>query len=142
MKYEEEKEQSALISWFRVMYPKYKNLLIHIPNGQNVGARAGARLKSLGLTKGAPDLALFVPRDKEVEMTVKGVNGTRTIVETTTLYGLFIEMKAKKGRVTPEQQQMHLELSAQGYQVSVCYGWDDGRKVIENYMNEEVDPRH
>lgn len=142
MKYDEEREQAALISWFKVMYPKYKNLLIHIPNGQNVGPRTGARLKSIGLKAGFPDLGLFVPRTKEVEMTVKGVSGIRYVTESVTLYALFIEMKSKTGRVTPEQQAMHAELSAQGYQVNVCYGWDDGRKVIEGYMNEEKDPRH
>ena len=115
MIYAEHADQMALIVWFRLKYKKYKDLLVFVPNGQNVGARAGERLKKLGLCKGFPDLVLFVKNNKYPAM--------------------IIEMKSKKGKATKEQNAMHNRLRDAGYLVVVSYGLDIACESIDKYMS-------
>lgn len=117
MRYTESLHQASLVAWFRAQYPYYKNLLVHIPNGQNVGSRIGARLKAQGLMKGYPDLALFVPRKHPV---------------------LFIEMKSPKGRLTLEQKMIHEELREVGYRVETCYSVEDGIEAIRLHLHDGI----
>lgn len=114
-KYKEHIEQENLIKWFRIQHPEYKDLFIHVPNGQNVGVRQGARLKGMGLCAGFPDLFLFVPRG--------GYNG------------LAIEMKAPKGRPTQRQLTVINQLTEQNYQAHVCFGFDDAVEKIKEYLH-------
>ena len=112
--YEEDREQAALIQWFRIQYPQYEKLLFHIPNGQNVGAKIGARLKRTGLLAGVPDLFLAIPSFD--------------------WHGLFIEMKSKPGKLTAKQKEMHKQLIAQRYHVVTAYGWHEGHDIIKEYL--------
>ena len=116
-KYEEYTEQEYLIEWFAAQYPTISHLLVHVPNGSNVGVRAGARLKKMGLRKGFPDLFLFIPGGG--------------------WHGLAIEMKKKKGgRVTPEQQFMLEKLEKSGYKAIVAHGFDEASQAIKAYITE------
>lgn len=121
MKFIEAAHQAALVKWFKMQYPDYEDLLIHIPNGQNVGPRQGARLKNQGLVAGVPDLMLLVPRK----------------IAKKWIHGLFIEMKAARGKVQQSQQKMHSLLREQRFQVNVCYGWEEASLVIRGYLDEE-----
>ena len=114
LKLTEEAEQTALVLWFERQFPKHAKLMVHIPNGQNVGLVRGYRLKKSGLRKGFPDLALLVPRGAYA--------------------GLFIEFKTKKGRPTAEQREYVEALKGQGYMATVCYGFEEARSFIESYM--------
>ena len=84
-----------------------------IPNGQ-MSVHIGQRLKDMGQLKGAPDLLIAVP--------------------SANYHGLFIEMKATKGRLTPEQKEVHKELLAQGYDIHVCYSDQEAMQVTQNYL--------
>ena len=53
-------------------------------------------------------------------------------------HGLYIEMKLKGGRVTDLQQEMLERLRGQGYCAVVCFGFDDARKLIEDYYKKEM----
>lgn len=106
-------EQQALISWARLQRSDARHLFA-IPNGGLRNKITGARLKKEGVTTGIPDLFLPVPRCG--------------------LAGLFIEMKAERGRMTPAQRQWLAILTSLGYAVSVCHGWDVARVVIEEYL--------
>jgi hypothetical protein len=114
MKYEESRHQTVFVRWFKGYFPQYQYLIMSLPNGQNVGPRIGQRLKDMGQLKGAPDLFLAIPR-----------NG---------FHGLFIEMKASKGRATPEQKQVHAHLKEQGYAVHICYSDDEAVAVTSEYL--------
>jgi len=49
-------------------------------------------------------------------------------------HGLYIEMKVKGNKPTPDQVWWHEQLAAQGYAVFVCYSYPEARAVTERYM--------
>lgn len=127
----EHQEQAALFDWAAEHADKRLEMLFAIPNGAGVnhqhsrnGKRfslEGAKLKREGMKQGVPDVFLACP--SKVNHVWKN--------------GLFIEMKrAKKSlsRVTPEQLQWKAALEAMGYCVAVCYGADEAKAAIENYL--------
>ena len=95
--------------------------LIHIPNGGKRNAKEAARLKSQGVRAGFPDLFLFIPSND--------------------FCGLAIEMKRPiiKGHSKPAVSKMQKDwlkrLSEQNYKSIVCYGWNEARLEILNYLN-------
>lgn len=58
-KNDEHRIQSACVRWFRLKYPKLKNVLFAVPNGGRRDAITGARLKEEGATSGVSDLILL-----------------------------------------------------------------------------------
>jgi hypothetical protein len=106
-------EQSSLVTWF---FHQHRNLLVFsIPNGAHLSgtpaqrAAQMARLKAEGLRPGVPDL--FVPK-----------------------WRLFIEMKrARGGRLSAEQRQIHADLIADGYTVIIAKGFDDAVAQIKAF---------
>lgn len=120
MRHVEDDEQAALMTWAR-WQPfnggRLADYLHHSPNGGRRDAREGARLKAQGVMAGFPDLFLFVPRGGA--------------------HGLFIEMKAKGGRVQDNQREVMGRLSAMGYRCEVCFGCDAAIEVIKAYLGDE-----
>lgn len=123
----EHQEQSALCSWWH-LYATTRGmdyrLLMSIPNAQLLmghtknPAAFMSYLRAEGFRKGAPDMLFAVPRGK--------------------YHGLFIELKrAASGVVSDEQKDMLRILSAAGYMCMVCYGAEDAKKVIVDYLNEK-----
>jgi hypothetical protein len=114
-KYEESLNQQLLINWFLKQYPRL--LLFSIPNGCHLGARGyiqAARLKREGLRAGVPDLFLAVP--------------------SATYNGMFLEMKSKKGKCSPEQIFIMDYLRRAGYYCVLCYSFEAAQKVIKDYL--------
>lgn len=97
-------------------------LLYAVPNGGRRDPATAARLRATGVKKGFPDIGLPVARGE--------------------FHGLFIELKRRAiiektqraGRIAVEQDMWHIKLRAQGYCVSVCYGWEHACKTIEIYL--------
>lgn len=112
-KQSEHNEQKALIKWCK-MHPVAKRIFA-IPNGGARHIAVAAKLKAEGVRRHVPDLFLPVSRGR--------------------FHGLFIEMKAKGGRVAKGQSEELEQLSADGYMAVVCWGWDSARETIENYLN-------
>lgn len=113
----ESEEQCSLFEWAKVFEDQYPELrlLFHVPNGGLRNKATAVRLVAEGVRSGVPDLFLPVAR--------KG------------FHGLFIEMKKKRGgALTDKQKEWIAALNDQGYKAVVCYGWDDARKVIEEYL--------
>lgn len=111
----EHQEQVAVVEWFRLQYPKH--ILFAIPNG---GARhivTAVNLKREGVISGVPDLFVMYPAFP--------------------FHGLFIEMKAKGGKVSPAQKEFMAAAIDNGYQASVCYGFDEAREAINLYLHCE-----
>lgn len=96
-----------------------EQLLFAIPNGGQRNVIVAARLKAEGVRAGVPDLFLAVP--------AFGYNG------------LFIELKKPKGgRVSDSQSEFISELAERGYCVTVCHGFMEAKKTIENYLEGAI----
>lgn len=111
----EHDEQVAVINWFRLQHKKL--ILFASANGgmRNIGT--AVRLKQSGVLAGVSDLFLMKP--------------------SALYHGLFIEMKAIKGRVSDEQLYFIEAAQDQGYAACVCYGFDDAQAVITKYLHDE-----
>lgn len=98
----------------RERFPDLK-LLHHIKNETKGGVEQVKIDKANGVKKGVPDLCLPSAHGK--------------------YHGLYIEMKAEKGRLSPEQKWWLAELDKQGFATAVCYGWQQATEVLEWYLN-------
>lgn len=56
--------QQSFVRWFRLQYPEYALNLISVPNGGARNVREAAKLKREGVTAGASDTLLLVPRGR------------------------------------------------------------------------------
>src|SRR5574344_2592143 len=111
VKMSEASEQATLIKWCEFESNKHPELklIFHIPNGGSRNIGEAANLKRQGVKAGVPDLFLPVPMGK--------------------YHGLFIEMKVGKNVPTDKQVKWLTALDEQGYQVKLCYGFDEAKKV-------------
>lgn len=88
--------------------------IFHPANGGKRNASEAAHLKRLGVKAGVPDLVIPVARGG--------------------YHGLFIEMKVKPNKPTENQKQWIELLNNNGYLAVVCYGFEEAKKVIDEYM--------
>lgn len=93
-----------------------------IPNGGARDAITGARMKQEGVLAGVPDIFL-----------AKAASGK---------YGMFIEMKTKRGKLSERQRDLFPLLEAQGYGVAVCHGWREAADAVEAYLENRWEPSH
>lgn len=108
----EHQHQSAFFRWFRLQYPQV--LAFAIPNAAKRGPKLANMMKAEGLVAGMPDLMIADGKP-----------------------GLFIEMKEpKKGRLEKAQKEVINRLSDAGYQVAVCYGWEQAKEVAQQYLTK------
>lgn len=113
----EAQHQANVINWsilHTVDWPELA-LLHHIPNGGSRDAIEGKHLKAQGVRAGVPDLCLPVPRGQ--------------------YHGLYLELKAEKGRASDAQKWWGERLLAQGYFWIICYGWENAVAVLERYLS-------
>lgn len=113
----EDMEQIALFDWARVNEGKWPELsrLFHVPNGGSRGPAEAGRFKAMGVKPGVPDVFLDVPRGG--------------------FHGLRIEMKRRHGGKVSEDQTDWIDYyNSNGYRAVVCYGWDEARMEIEDYL--------
>lgn len=117
----EHEHQVAVFRWAAYNKKRLPELgLLHaIPNGGKRHIITAMKLKAEGVQAGVPDLCLPVP---------KGIHA-----------GLYIEMKANKGRLSPEQKAWCERLMVYGHRVEVCYGWQQATQVIEDYLSTKPD---
>lgn len=126
-KIDEHQHQSDLFFWVDLHLNTYPELrYFHaIPNGAKLPytrrqdgvrfSRQAVYLKQEGLRKGVPDTCLPVPRGG--------------------YYGLYIEMKTEKGKLTDEQTDYLTFLNHQGYLACFCRGAQAAIVVLEWYLN-------
>lgn len=116
LKTTESQEQIALFEWSAIMEYKYPELklMFHVPNGGLRNKVVAAKLKLEGVKSGVPDVVLPVAR-----------NG---------FYGLYIELKAKGGKLSDNQLWWIAATRNQGYLSVICYGWEQAKDVIEMYL--------
>lgn len=111
----EAEEQAAVVQYLELKgIPFY-----HVPNERKCSPQAGARLKAQGVRPGVPDLCIPVPSGK--------------------YHALYIEMKAKGGRITEHQRKWIEVLRHYGNFAAVCYGADNAMALIDAYMGGRVE---
>ena len=115
----EHEEQSALMRWAELAAHQEPDLglLFAIPNGGHRHPSVAAALKREGVKSGVPDLFLPVVRAP--------------------FPGLFIELKAQSGTLSPTQKRWGDLLRAQGYAYAVAFGWEEAKDVLEGYLKGE-----
>ena len=55
--------QRACVKWFRLQYPRYKNMLFSVPNGGCRNSIEAKLMKAEGVVPGVSDLILLVSRN-------------------------------------------------------------------------------
>lgn len=116
----EHEEQCRVIAWARANEEREPRLrlLFAIPNGGHRHPATAGKLKAEGVKPGVPDLFLAVSSPFNS--------------------GMFIEMKrAKGGRLSPGQKEVHTALDREGYDVAVCLGADDAIETLRHYLGME-----
>ena len=116
MKISEHQEQVMLITWFRMQYKQYKYHLWAIPNGGSRHIVTAVNLKAEGVLAGVSDLFLMIPKAG--------------------WHGMFIELKAKGGKLSDKQIEFMGAATLMGYQAVVCYGFDEAKEAITKYLHE------
>ena len=115
----EHDEQVLLFQWASFASSKYPMLndMFAIPNGGFRKYKTAVDLKKEGVKAGVSDILLPYSSGG--------------------FHGLFIEMKRiKKGQVSEAQKDFINRMKKNGYAAEVCYGFEDARKVILQYLKE------
>jgi hypothetical protein len=97
--------QQTCITWFRYQHPLFSKRLFAIPNGGQRSLKAGSKAKAEGMMAGVWDLFLAVPN----HFNYQG--------------GLFIEMKAPKGKLTESQTAFQTELNGVQWEMLGYFDW-------------------
>lgn len=113
---DESGHQEALFQWAQLNAQQLPELeyLHHVPNGGKRDKATAVALKRQGVKAGVPDICLPVAR-----------NG---------FHGLYIELKAGKNTATQNQKRWLNFLNSQGYKAVICYGWQQAKDEIVNYL--------
>lgn len=119
MKHTEDNEQITLFQWAQLQSGKFPELdmLYHIPNGGKRSRAEAGIFKAMGVKAGVPDICLPVPRGE--------------------YHGLYIELKAAKGRTSAKQEEWLERLAANGYKTAVCYGWEQAAVTLKSYLTQK-----
>lgn len=115
----EAQEQKTLFEWAKLQQRRYPALeLLHaIPNGGSRNPIEARHLKEQGVKAGIPDICLPVPSRHHT--------------------ALYIELKRRKGgQVSEAQKRMMFALKKYGNMAVVCYGWEEARDAILNYLRQ------
>lgn len=117
----EHQEQSKLIEWCKWQHKQLPelSLLFAIPNGGKRPKFTAYRMKLEGQQSGVPDLFLPVPRCP--------------------YHGLFIEMKIKGNKPSPNQLEWFKALSLKGYAVGLCYDAEEAAELLTTYLRHSPD---
>lgn len=105
--------QIQLFDWIR----SRKDLspyCFHIANERATTPQQGRILKRMGVRAGASDLFLGIARDP--------------------WNGMFLELKVGNNTPTKHQEQFMLDMAHQGYYCVWTLGYEQARKVIEDYL--------
>jgi len=98
--------QVSFVNWFRSNYPEA--LIFAIPNGELRAISVANRLKAEGVVSGIPDLCILLEE--------------KTI---------WIEMKkAKGGRVSKVQKEIHTKMQSLKHEVYVCNGFEEAKALM------------
>lgn len=113
----EHAEQVALVRWASLQHINGRPIgdyLASIPNGGKRGRFEAYRLKQAGVKAGVSDLVLAYP--------------------VAPYHGMWLEMKARGGRLSETQRDWLELMRSVGYHAVCCVGFDEARIAIERYL--------
>jgi hypothetical protein len=110
----ESNEQIAAMDWLRAQHPNIAEHTLHIGNERKASYYAGYIMKRMGVLKGASDLFMAWPKGG--------------------YHGLFIEVKSKIGRPSPEQKAFIQRMRDAGYKAEFCYGAEEVISTMKDYI--------
>jgi hypothetical protein len=116
----EAQAQEAVFEWIALHAKRFPGLALafHVPNGGSRHKAEAVNLKRQGVRSGVPDI--FIPIARQG------------------YHGMFIEMKAKGGRIKQAQADYINAVREQGYITMICYGSDEAIEWLEWYLRGEV----
>ena len=118
MRHIESHHQQAYFEWLLRKHKDVYEMTTANAAGGKRNKREAARLKLEGVKASWPDLLIAWPIEP--------------------YHGLFIEMKAPKGRPTKLQIQKIKDLNEKGYCAGVCYGCEQAIEATHNYIHGHV----
>ena len=110
-------QQVVFVEWCELNRQKYPPLdsIYHVPNGEMRHPAIAAKLQSMGVKSGVPDLHLPF-----------AAHG---------FHSLYIEMKRLVGgKLSKAQKEWRERLSSQGNLVVTCEGWEEAVKTTIEYL--------
>ena len=116
----EEQEQTTFFDYCRAKshcHPAY-SMAFAIPNERKASIQRRMAMKRAGLTKGIPDICIPVPNDKYAS--------------------LYIEMKVKPNKPSPEQIAIMKSLSAVGNYAVLCWSANEAIEIIDKYIANQL----
>lgn len=125
----EPSEHESQVALFRRLRldPRTKDLPVFaIANGGHRHIVTATRLKAEGVAAGVPDIFVAVP------------STIRWHDDDLISHGLFIEMKRRGNKPTPEQIRWMTLLNKRGYQTAVCYGADAAWDTLMEYLGHST----
>ena len=117
MKFAESHLQQNCVRYFDYKYPHLRMCFYSIPNEGSRSPANGARMKAQGRRAGVADLMLAVPHEP--------------------YHGLFIEMKAGKGKQQDSQKEFEQAVTAQGYKYVVITTLDDFITLVDGWLSQK-----
>ena len=118
MKHLESNIQRSFVRWFRLQYPEYALNLTSVPNGGLRSKTEAAIMKAEGMTAGAADLLLLVPRD-----------GFGAL-------GLEFKTQVKGSRQTPAQKQWQKSFEQVGNKYVLVRTLNEAITAVQNYLDK------
>ena len=115
-----------VVQWLEIALPD--NSIVH--HSPNEGVRHVAfrrKLKTMGMASGWPDLEMFVPKESWHNPLEKA--------------GIFIELKAKRGRMTESQKAIQRCLRMTGEHIETCYSLQQVKLWLNTLVELKSNPR-
>lgn len=119
MKHREDDLQMAVVQYLLLSCPE-NVLWYHCPNGEYRSKKTAAKLKRMGVRPGIPDLCFVLPGGRAA----------------------FIELKADKGVVSPEQKTVLAMVDDLGGLYAVCRSLDGVEDTLRVWGVEMKYPLH
>jgi len=108
----EQKLQEAIVTYIQL---KYKGVrYCASAGGLRTSINQASKMKRAGYVKGVPDLQIMEARHN--------------------YYGLFIEVKTNKGRLSTYQKEWLEDLNNKGYLAKCCKGLEEALDLIDWYL--------
>ncbi len=116
----EEHEHFALVQWRDLMSGQIPELrwLFHVPNGEFRTQGTAVKLAKMGVLRGVSDFLWLCPRRQ--------------------WHGLCLELKAKGGALSADQEAFLTFAQAHHYRALCCVGWQEATKTILQYYEGRV----
>lgn len=118
IKREEARHQARLVAGLRRCWAKIEDeaqrpVVFHIPNGGSRDAREASNLKVQGVLAGVYDLEIVLPRGKVI----------------------WIEMKARNGRVSLDQGKLHAHFAKLGHITITAYSAEEALDLLREVLH-------